>query len=41
MTIYEIIQDNVFNANHRNLMIEKHGATEAQWLTIEELLLTL
>lgn len=36
--IYEQGYDNLFSANHRNRMIEKHGATSAQWITIEELL---
>lgn len=30
-------RDNLFSANHRNRMIEQHRATEAQWVTIEEL----
>jgi len=32
--------DNLFNAEHRDIMIRKHGATEAQWITLEELILT-
>ncbi len=31
-------RDNLFNADHRNLMIEKYGATEAQFIKIEDLL---
>lgn len=34
-------RDNVFNANHRNMMIRDHGYTEAMGLTIEELILTV
>ena len=29
--------DNLFNAEHRDVMIEKYGSTEAQFTTIEEL----
>ena len=29
--------DNLFSANHRNLMITHHGGTEAQWATVEQL----
>jgi len=35
---YGIAYDNLFNAEHRALMIEKHQGTSAQWITIEELL---
>jgi hypothetical protein len=31
------VQDNVFNADHRNAMIEKYGYTEAMRLKIEDL----
>ncbi len=31
-------RDNLFNANHRRLMIERFGATEAQFIKIEDLL---
>ena len=30
-------RDNLFSANHRAAMIRQHGATQAQWITIEEL----
>jgi non-ribosomal peptide synthetase component F len=33
--------DNLFNADHRNAMLEKYGYTEAQTVTIEELMLTI
>jgi len=33
--------DNLFNAEHRQIMIDRYGYTEAQTITIEELLLTL
>lgn len=30
--------DNLFCANHRSAMLEKHGYTEAEWITIEQLM---
>ena len=32
------MQDNLFSANHRFHMVEKYGATGADWVTIEDLL---
>lgn len=31
-------KDNLFNANHRNAMIQAHGFTEAQTTTVEDLM---
>ncbi len=33
-----IAYDNLFNAEHRDLMIETYGATSAQWVKVEELI---
>ncbi len=33
--------DNLFSANQRNKMIEKYNYTEAQRVTVEDLLLTI
>lgn len=30
-------RDNLFNADHRRVMIEKYGATEAEFVTVEDL----
>ena len=38
MNIASQAVDNLFNANHRNAMIAQHGATSAQWTTIEQLI---
>jgi hypothetical protein len=35
--IAEMAKDNLFSANHRNRMIEQHGFTTAQILTVEDL----
>lgn len=37
---YGIAYDNLFNAEHRNIMIEKHGGTAASFVTLEELQLS-
>jgi hypothetical protein len=31
-------RNNLFSANHRNRMIQRYEYTEAQWLTIEDLI---
>ena len=31
------LEDNLFNANHRTLMIAHHNGTVAQYVTIEQL----
>jgi hypothetical protein len=30
--------DNLFSANHRALMIARHGGTEAMWIAVKELI---
>jgi hypothetical protein len=35
---YDKFYDNLFNAEHRDLMIEKHGGTMAQVLSVEDLM---
>jgi len=37
MTIQKQFRDNLFNADHRRLMIETYGTTEAEWITVEKL----
>lgn len=41
MKLSELIlqnRDNLFNADHRRVMIKKYGATEAMFIKIEDLL---
>jgi hypothetical protein len=35
--IYDQAFDNLFSANHRFQMIQRHGGTQASWITIEQL----
>lgn len=37
MRLMENAKDNLFNANHRNLMLQKYGYTEAMRVTVEDL----
>jgi hypothetical protein len=33
---YMNFKDNLLSANHRNAMKQRYGATEAEWITIED-----